>query len=224
MAAKPGHRAWPDDDAKHGAYTFWWLGGVSGWADGALTETRDGLVYADELNAYIEHKLGLSGTGQQPLQVGENWLISTGTEVEPDLETVPGVGPFPYEPTVEHVVQFDSTPQRAMVWADGVELEGCRTPCARELTAGRHTVRFELTEHHPREVAVEVADQAAVYETLVPQFGFLTVTTPEPGSGPRSTVRLSPSSSSGTAATGSRWPTAAGCGSENASRWARGPP
>jgi hypothetical protein len=66
-AAGHGGIAQPLDAARHGAFTYALLGGLRGWADGAVSGTPDGAVTEDELQVYVLSALrGLGIADQTP--------------------------------------------------------------------------------------------------------------------------------------------------------------
>jgi len=74
--------------AEHGAFTYFAIGALRGWADGEFDGKRDGRVTAGEANAFVVRALKAAGhTGQTPLWVGnestEEWVLSTGKEASP---------------------------------------------------------------------------------------------------------------------------------------------
>lgn len=67
------------------------IGALRGWADGELTNVRDGKVTAEEAQAYVSRALrALQIRDQQPVWVSEGspdeWVLAEGvTEVGPPL-------------------------------------------------------------------------------------------------------------------------------------------
>lgn len=89
-AAGPDQLSGPIPAAGHGAFTWFVLGSLCGWADGALDGQRDGTVTAAEADAYV--RKGLSSVGivdQAPVMVAAgaaSWVFSTAAaEPGPDL-------------------------------------------------------------------------------------------------------------------------------------------
>ena len=89
-AAGPDQLSGPIPAARHGAFTWFVLGSMRGWADGAVDGQRDGTVTAAEADAYVRR--GLSSVGivdQAPIMVAANpgsWQFSTSvSEAGPDL-------------------------------------------------------------------------------------------------------------------------------------------
>ncbi len=67
FAAQPDQLSAPLDAARHGAFTYFAIGALRGWADGELDEEADGRVTGAEAQAYVDRMLGVAGvTGQHP--------------------------------------------------------------------------------------------------------------------------------------------------------------
>lgn len=99
-AASEAEAAGPLEAARHGAFTFFAIGALRGWADGERDGLRDGRVTFDEARAYVQRSLQrVSVGGQRPqmlidrTQTGET--ISAGTESSPDLDALMRVSPAP---------------------------------------------------------------------------------------------------------------------------------
>jgi len=88
-AAAPNELSGPLDGAEHGAFTYFVVGALRGWADGELTGQRDGVVTGDEAQAYVRRALGSAQKrGQTPSWVGlaaGEVELSRGTEEGPEL-------------------------------------------------------------------------------------------------------------------------------------------
>lgn len=73
---------------RHGAFTFFAVGAMRGWADGELDGRRDGVVAGEEARMYVQRALrGIGQNGQNPVWVGDaDLLLSFGaTEQGPPL-------------------------------------------------------------------------------------------------------------------------------------------
>jgi hypothetical protein len=78
----------PLEPAQHGAFTYFAVGALRGWADGELDGVRDGQVTGREAQAYVRRALrATQKNDQQPVWAGPNdpVLSSGGTEVGPSL-------------------------------------------------------------------------------------------------------------------------------------------
>ncbi len=87
-AAAPDEVAAPLDVTRHGAFTFFAVGAMRGWADGELDGRRDGVVAGEEARMYVQRALrGIGQNGQNPVWVGDaDLLLSFGaTEQGPPL-------------------------------------------------------------------------------------------------------------------------------------------
>jgi len=90
-AAGPNELSGPLADVDHGAFTYFAVGALRGWADGELSGTRDGKVTAAEAHAFVTRALKARGIrDQQPQWTGEadtnDWVLSEGaTELGPKL-------------------------------------------------------------------------------------------------------------------------------------------
>ena len=66
-ATAPTELAAPLEPARHGAFTYFAVGALRGWADGELSGKRDGTVTADEAQAYVARALRtVQSDGQTP--------------------------------------------------------------------------------------------------------------------------------------------------------------
>jgi hypothetical protein len=85
-AAAPDQISGPLPGVEHGAFTYFAVGALRGWADGELDGRRDGDVTAAEAEAYVTRMLRRSGTNTQtPVYVGPDDLVlaTNVTEVGP---------------------------------------------------------------------------------------------------------------------------------------------
>ncbi len=132
-AADADQVAGPYEAARHGLFTWSWVGGLRGWADGAGGSERDGRVTVAELDAYVASALRtLQVHGQTPVWRGDRELVlveGSTLEAAPDLSTLPRPGERP-EPT-PRPVPFREGPRPPIahvsgsVWsADGESLTG----------------------------------------------------------------------------------------------------
>jgi len=78
----------------HGAFTYFAIGALRGWADGELDGTKDGEVTAKEAQMYVQRALGTlqKVTQQTPVLVGDRqtpWVLSRGVhESGPELDAL----------------------------------------------------------------------------------------------------------------------------------------
>lgn len=71
LAAGPSEVALPLDEVRHGAFTYAMIGALRGWADGEITGEPDGVVTAEEAQAYVSRALRQLGVeNQRPLLKG----------------------------------------------------------------------------------------------------------------------------------------------------------
>ncbi|GEM_PF-2414260 len=69
-AASEGQVAGALDPVSHGAFTYFAVGALRGWADGELDGERDGAVTVGEAQTYVLRALELTGLPQQPELAG----------------------------------------------------------------------------------------------------------------------------------------------------------
>ncbi len=97
-AASAGQTSGPLDDAQHGAFTYFALGALRGWADGAIDGVRDGNVTMDEAGVYVGRSLKTAQiTSQTPEIVGARDLVLSvkAKEAAPVIvvNRAPGIAP-----------------------------------------------------------------------------------------------------------------------------------
>jgi uncharacterized caspase-like protein len=90
-AAQANQVAGPLGAARHGAFTYFAIGAMRGWADGQVTGERDGVVTSEEAQLYVQEALRAVGIRDQaPSLVGEGaaarTLASGATERAPALD------------------------------------------------------------------------------------------------------------------------------------------
>jgi len=91
--------AGPLDAAQHGAFSYFAIGALRGWADGELDGEPDGRVSTEEANRFVTRALKEVGIrSQHPSLSGEEGVLAAGRNLEgaPDLmalrQTVPTAG------------------------------------------------------------------------------------------------------------------------------------
>ncbi len=87
-ATQPDQIASPLEGAEHGAFTYFVVGALRGWADGELSGQPDGAVELDEARAFVERALKSAGSREQtPAVLGAfGASLSRGAlEAAPDL-------------------------------------------------------------------------------------------------------------------------------------------
>jgi hypothetical protein len=91
-AASPAEVASAYDPAEHGAFTYFVIGALRGWADGELSGSRDGQVDLDEARAWVGRAMSATGvSGQAPVFAGaEVAKVTVGA-----LEPAPEIAAFP---------------------------------------------------------------------------------------------------------------------------------
>ena len=184
-ATSPNELAGPLRTAGHGAFTYFALGALRGWADGEGGSPRDGVVTLAEANAYVVRALrAAQQVGQTPEVRGDDGLVlvQRATEAGPDLNVVSGAAttpvasPFAILDVPERVVTFRSDPPGAQVLVDGSPRCEAAPTCARALPVGRHSVTFTLGRYEPYVVQLDVTDEPEpVVAKLTPLFGTLDV-------------------------------------------------
>ncbi len=91
-AAGPSELAQPLDAAGHGAFTYFVIGALRGWADGQRDGRRDGQVTLEEASLYVADALAAAQLrGQHPDLLAskpERWVLSAsdGLELPPELD------------------------------------------------------------------------------------------------------------------------------------------
>jgi formylglycine-generating enzyme required for sulfatase activity len=92
-ATDANQTAVPYAPAQHGAFTYFAVGALSGWADG-VDGARDGQVTLDEASAYVGRALGAVGIlGQTPqVSAPAGWLAAKGSLAAEPREDFPSVG------------------------------------------------------------------------------------------------------------------------------------
>ena len=79
-----------------------------------------------------------------------------------------------------HVVSFKSRPPGAVVLVDN-SLACNSTPCPGEVSAGRHTVNFQLKDYQPHRKSLDIKAGTSVDWTLVTTFAQVTLTSTPTG-------------------------------------------
>ena len=78
-AAGPDQVSAPLPGVEHGAFTYFAAGALRGWADGELDGQRDGVVTAEEAQAYVARMLRAEGLNDQtPIWVGPTSTLTAG--------------------------------------------------------------------------------------------------------------------------------------------------
>jgi hypothetical protein len=83
-AAAPDQVAGPYDAVDHGLFTWLFVGGLRGWADGSGGAARDGRVTTAEVDAWVDKALrALQVDDQRPVWTGgEEWVLSAAADLE----------------------------------------------------------------------------------------------------------------------------------------------
>jgi len=87
-AAGPAEVAGPLDAVEHGAFSYFAIGALRGWADGEVSGEPDGEVTTEEASLFISRALKEVGIrSQHPSLVGDTQVLSKGSKLEaaPDL-------------------------------------------------------------------------------------------------------------------------------------------
>ncbi len=91
-AAGPNELAQPLDAVGHGAFTYFVIGALRGWADGQLDGERDGQVTLEEASLYVTDALAAAQLGSQHpallAETPERWVLSASDKLEgpPELD------------------------------------------------------------------------------------------------------------------------------------------
>ena len=97
-AAQANQVAGPLAAARHGAFTYFAIGAMRGWADGQVTGERDGVVTSEEAQLYVQEALRAVGIREQaPSLVGEG--AATRTLASGARERAPSLGDLMATPT-----------------------------------------------------------------------------------------------------------------------------
>lgn len=150
-AAGPDQLSGPLDAVQHGAFTYFTIGALRGWADGHVDGARDGKVTAEEAQLYVRDALRtVQITDQQPqMAVTEpsKWVMSSGSALEaaPQLDAAMAAKPSASgggkTVTIAPNVPLDVGDRAAVVaWLDGAVGE-CE---ARHHGGGDWYVRFSV--------------------------------------------------------------------------------
>ncbi|MBN2799133.1 MAG: caspase family protein [Deltaproteobacteria bacterium] len=82
----------PLDPAQHGAFTYFMIGALRGWADGQLSGAPDGVVTAEEADLYVRSALKTVQIADQTPELSvsgaSSWVLSEGR-----LEAAPSLSP-----------------------------------------------------------------------------------------------------------------------------------
>ena len=98
-AAGPNEVAQPLDHVGHGAFTYFVVGALRGWADGQLDGERDGQVTLEEASLYVTDSLAAAQlSGQHPSLLAdrpEAWVLSSSSKLElpPELDATTELRP-----------------------------------------------------------------------------------------------------------------------------------
>ena len=98
-AAGPNELAQPLDSVGHGAFTYFVVGAMRGWADGQLDGVRDGEVTLEEASLYVTDALASAQLGSQHPTVqaddADAWVLSASSKLEapPELDATTELRP-----------------------------------------------------------------------------------------------------------------------------------
>ncbi len=119
-AAGPSELAGVLNQTKHGAFTYFVVGALRGWADGELGDTPDGIVTLEEAAAYVDRALDEAGyRNQNPAISGDmNSALAISSELMTDkVQQKPD---FSQTATVTSNESIESTPKshtnRTTIW------------------------------------------------------------------------------------------------------------
>jgi hypothetical protein len=104
-AAGPNELAQPLDSVGHGAFTYFVVGAMRGWADGQLDGVRDGEVTLEEASLYVTDALASAQlSSQHPALQSDGadaWVLSSSSKLEqaPELDATTELRPTTPGPT-----------------------------------------------------------------------------------------------------------------------------
>jgi formylglycine-generating enzyme required for sulfatase activity len=170
-AAQGSEYAGPLEPARHGLFTYFAVGALSGWADA----DADGQVDLREAERYVRDGMALAleraGRAQAPELTApddaDRWVVaalgSSGARA-PDLRSLLDVAPAA-RPDAFVPVMVTSDPPGAALRVDGKEVG--RTPWTDFLGAGEHTFEASTAAHDAARTTLRVVPQSAGQAQLV---------------------------------------------------------
>ena len=201
-AAGPDEIAGPLEPVRHGAFTYFAIGALRGWADGEIDGRQDGRISISEAATYVERALSsVEVRDQQPELVtesGGDWPMAVGTsERGPDLaalsvvETIPDAPSVTFDDWGESIrneltdetgfIEVWVEPDTAAVYVNGEEVGS--GDCVLEKPIGKYVVGARLgAMYHPMKRPIALGtDGAQITFDLEPAFGSLEVTSSPSG-------------------------------------------
>ena len=201
-AAGPDEIAGPLDPVRHGAFTYFAIGALRGWADGEIDGRQDGRISVAEASAYVERALrSVELRDQRPelvTETGGEWPMAEGTsERGPDLaglsvvETIPDAPSVSFDDWGESIrneltdetgfIEVWVEPDSAAVFVNGEEVG--TGDCVLEKPIGKYVVGARLgAMYHPMKRPIALGtDGAQITFDLQPAFGALEVTSSPSG-------------------------------------------
>lgn len=165
----------------HGAFTYFWVGAIRGWADGQFG-ARDGQITAQEAQEYVSKALStMQIRGETPQYTGiGDWVVSKGKEIAPNLselaKVVPAVLPTPTETPA--VVRVPAKTERISTAIDVRVGEVCfKGPKGKEecISATGHEKSQAWLEPVARLEALGCAQEAEIVEEKIRKWKALRV-------------------------------------------------
>lgn len=120
-AAGPDELSGPLQAAQHGAFTYFAVGALRGWADGELDGTRDGKVSTEEAHQYVQGMLAAAQlTSQHPhLQApsqGLTLIESVGLETGPTADLLLTRAPEPAPAVTSAIASVTKAKKQGSRW------------------------------------------------------------------------------------------------------------
>lgn len=174
-ATAPDQLSHPLPAAEHGAFTYFALGAMRGWADGALGEP-DGTVTLEEAQEYVARALRTSEVGTQTPEVTgtADTVLAASKKLERiELDdrqvrawgavALPAVGTAPAAPAVDPCArpEWMDTPGSGAVVGDGSRWPDPRLGLLGGAVAARRELAYGGGGKGLSEVAKELADQTS---------------------------------------------------------------
>src|SRR4030095_3965279 len=94
--------------AQHGLFTYFLVGALRGWADGADRRTADGMVTLEEAHTWVGQSMGAHGVHPTLERGGAAglWDLSRGA-MESAPSTIAGITPLPMRATIPSASDAD---------------------------------------------------------------------------------------------------------------------
>ena len=145
-AAGADELAGPLEAVEHGAFTYFAVGALRGWADGELGGGRDGAVTGAEAQAYVSRMLrARQVVDQRPaLRGASDWTLSAGAELGPG--SAPAAAPLPDPPTPPAAREREARSMGMVITGGVLGAVGASAATAAWYTANHRTEGSEALE------------------------------------------------------------------------------